>query len=481
MKYLDQPMVLLLGMSDIVYPFGRIAKVQNLGLESLAANVDQDLANVKVANLSLLKRDVRGYIINMMEKYQPKVVGLSSMTFQYPTAMKIAGLVKQLNPDAITVLGGYHATLAYQEIAAETDVFDFVVRGEGEVTFNSLLKELWNGSNFDKIPGLSYVKGGKVYHNTPGELLDLSSINLPNRDAEILEGFEGLGLPIALIETSRGCTNTCDFCCISEMYGKKIRNYSIDRVIRDIEDAKSRGAKLIFFVDDNITLNRKGMERLEELCDQIIEHKHNDLMYGFQASVKSIASNEQTVRKLKKAGAKIIFLGIESESQAKLDYHKKNYTSDMTEIAVNNLRKNKIIAWGSYIVGSPDDNEEDLRGVYDSVRRLKLDMVSMALLTPFPGTATRERLHKLGLITNYDDWSKYTLNYVNAKTHHLSPERLERLVWEVQRKWYTSPRMILRNQALHQFPMYSIKFLFNSLLRFFGEKDPNWHAKVPEI
>ena len=73
-----------------------------------------------------------------------------------------------------------------------------------------------------------------------------------------------------VIETSRGCLHLCNFCSIREMYGRSFRLFPLDRVLADIEDAYSRGARHIFCTDDNITLD---MERFEQLCDGVIRLK----------------------------------------------------------------------------------------------------------------------------------------------------------------------------------------------------------------
>lgn len=477
---------LLLGMPDIVYPFGREVKVPVLGLESIAANVDSHLADVKIANLALVNNGIRGslkdYLKELIDEYNPGFVGLSSMTFQYPTAVKIAKLLKQMNPEIRTVLGGYHASLEYMNIAGSPDgvCFDFIVRGEGEDTFPALLREAQDNDDYNSIPGLSYNIDGKFYHNPNNGLTDLGKLKIPDRGAELLTKFHALGIPITLVETSRGCNNGCEFCCIREMYGHKFRTYDVERVIDDIKDAKTRGNKLIYIVDDNITLNKSSMKRLEELCEAIIDNGLNDMKYAVQASVKGIANYEETVRLMKKAGFTMVFLGIESPSQKTLDLHSKGYNEELTKKAVGNLKKNKIIAWGGYIVGNPDDKEEDLWAVYDSTMKLKLDILTMSFLTPFPGTKTRERLQKEGLIT-CNDWSKYTLNHANIRTRHLSSEELEKLLYKIKRRFYMSPIRFLGNQALHQFPEFAVKFLAKSLLRFFQRQDDSWYSYIPKI
>jgi anaerobic magnesium-protoporphyrin IX monomethyl ester cyclase len=129
-------MKVLLLSSPIVQPdFDRIARLPNLGLASLAAHVD-DLCTVHVADIHGQKRP-RDYVRNIVNDYD--LVGLTAMSFQYQEALELARIVK--GAGAETVFGGYHPTLAYQEIAESPDamLIDHIVRGEGEATFRELV------------------------------------------------------------------------------------------------------------------------------------------------------------------------------------------------------------------------------------------------------------------------------------------------------------------------------------------------------
>src|SRR5205085_526840 len=120
-----------------------------------------------------------------------------------------------------------------------TGKVDFIVRGEGEITFRDLLRAIEEESGFDHIAGLSYRSGDRFYHNQERGVssLDNSEIRPPNRKARVLKGYMNLGRQVDIIETSRGCTFDCSFCSIIEMRGRNFHTYTFDRVIADIRDA----------------------------------------------------------------------------------------------------------------------------------------------------------------------------------------------------------------------------------------------------
>src|SRR5947209_15752309 len=110
---------------------------------------------------------------------------------------------------------------------------DYLVRGEGEVTFRELLRALEKGGTVEEIGGLSHRKADGWVHNdlrAPHRLED-GEIRLPKRDARVLKGYTFLGRQVDVIETSRGCTYDCSFCSIIEMRGRNFFTYSFERVL----------------------------------------------------------------------------------------------------------------------------------------------------------------------------------------------------------------------------------------------------------
>jgi len=257
--------VLLLSSPIVQKDFDRIARLPNLGLVSLAAHVD-DLCIVHVADIHGMKNH-RDYVQKIVNGYD--LVGLTAMSFQYQEALELARIAKESGAE--TVFGGYHPTLAFQDIAESGDakLIDYIVRGEGEATFRELVKAKLEDKSPKDVLGLSYHEGERMVHNDARPLLKVEEIEMPNRDVRlVMKGFTSFEIPIDSVETSRGCTQGCKFCSINLMYGRRFRRFPIDRVIEDIQDAEAHGAGAIFFPDDNITLDVK---RLEQLCQAIID------------------------------------------------------------------------------------------------------------------------------------------------------------------------------------------------------------------
>ncbi|MFB3765544.1 MAG: radical SAM protein [Methanotrichaceae archaeon] len=423
-------MKILLLSSPVVQPdFDRIARLPNLGLASLAAHVD-DLCEVHVADIHGLKTH-REYVRKMVNAYD--LVGLTAMSFQYHESLELATIAKESGAE--TVFGGYHPTLAYQEIAQSPDakLMDYIVRGEGEATIRELVQAKLAGSNLGGVQGLSYHEGDKMVHNPARPLLNVSEIRMPNRDARLItKGFNSLGVPIDSVETSRGCTQGCKFCSINIMYGRRFRKFPIERVISDIQDAEAHGAGSIFFPDDNITLDVK---RLEQLCQAIIDAELTHLRYKTQASASGIASSKRLVDKMGEAGFDGVFLGVESVNKRNLQFLGKGRMSDDAEKAVQYLHDNNIIVSTGLIGGNPDDDAEDIWENFRLARRLKVDIPIFYISTPYPKTQMRSELEEMGLVAN-NDFTKYDGLHANLNTRHLSAEDVQYITWEMNARYY---------------------------------------------
>jgi radical SAM superfamily enzyme YgiQ (UPF0313 family) len=432
--------VLLLSMPDYFEHMPPVAvRMPNGALTSLAGNVDSH-HRVAVADLILCYRRVRETITDLARNLDPEVVGLSVMTFQRRTAERIIALMRQLKPNVKIVVGGYDPSLARD--AYEGMAVDYIVRGEGELTFCELLRAIERGGGFTRIPGLSYRDGRDWIHNPdrPVRRLEDGEIRLPNRRARVLRGYTALGRQVDVVETSRGCTYDCSFCSIIEMRGRNFHTYSFERVLADIRDAAGHGARTIFLVDDNITLN---VRRFEALCLAIIDAGLNTLDYFVQAMTSVIASHGETLAPLmRRAGFRYVFLGIENIIENDLRFLKataKNTLRDNTGIlgqnatlrAIECLHQNRMYVIGGLILGNPGDTLKSIEANLNFARR-NVDWPYIQHPTPYPRTSMTDELRKRGLIVN-ERLEEYDGTTAVVRTEHVSVEEIEYVRWKAER------------------------------------------------
>ncbi len=423
--------IVLMSMPDVapVIMHEAAFHMPNCGIASVGANIGEG-HRVYIIDLIRKRRSLRRYLTGILSKLRPDLVGLSAMAWQYDTCVLLIRLIKHLLPDAKIVIGGYHATLMHEEIAAsaEADLIDFMIRGEGEEAFRHLVNALENGGRFEDIPSLSYKNGRQFVHNPRGELLDLSGLKIPIRDKRRLtSGYHVMLSRVEVMETSRGCTRACSFCSMKHMYGQTFRPYPLERILADIDDIYyKRRARLIFVADDNMVLDP---ERVIRICDAIIAGNYKGLKLIVQADCISMSRNEEMVRRMSLAGMKSVFLGIENVSGRNLKAACKGDIVDASRKAVQLCHQYGIMVVAGLIFGFPDDGEAEIVENYKFLKSLAADTAYCQILTPYPKTAMRQHLLEKGLVTNLHDYRFYNGMWANVKTQRLEEKRLQYLVW----------------------------------------------------
>ena len=434
--------VLLLSMPDSFEHMPTVAvRMPNGALCSLAGNIDPH-HDVAVADLILVQHKVRETVEQLVREHQPDIVGLSVMTFQRKTALRIIKLVRSLRPGVRVVVGGYDPSLAPEAYMENGCDIDFIVRGEGEITFRELLRATESGgAGFAAIQGLSYRTENGWHENVPRPVhtLEGDEIRLPKRDARVLNGYTMLGRGVDVVETSRGCTFDCGFCSIIEMRGRNFHTYSFDRVLADIRDARDHGARAIFIVDDNISLN---IRRFEALCRAIINAGLNDIDYTVQAMTSPIAMHGETLAPLmRQAGFRYVFLGIENileddlhflKAAAKNEFREAGHVTGNASLrAIEFLHKNKMFVVGGLIVGNPDDTRESIRANLEFASKY-VDWPYIQHPTPYPGTPMTKDFRARNLIV-IDKMEEYDGTTAVVATQHLQPEEIEYERWRAER------------------------------------------------
>src|SRR5258708_3734629 len=369
--------VLLLSMPDSFEHMPPVAiRMPNGALTSLAGNVDSH-HRVAVADLILVHREVRATGTRLVPEIEPPVVGLSLITFQRRTPRRLLAPVRSPRPSVKISVGPHR--------------------------------------------------------------LEDSEIRLPNREARVLKGYTLLGRQVDVIETSRGCTYDCSFCSIIEMRGRNFHTYSFDRVLADIRDARDHGARTIFLVDDNITLNVK---RFEALCEAIIAAGLHTLDYFVQGMTSAIANHGETLAPLmRRAGFRYVFLGIENILENDLEFLQASATNmertngqntgNATLKTIDDLHRNRMLVVGGLIVGSPGDTRDSIEANLEFARRY-VDWPYIQHATPDQRTPMTKDFRDQGLIMN-ERLEEYDGTTAVVRTEHLSADEVEFLRWRAER------------------------------------------------
>jgi len=456
--------ILLLAMPDTVDFIENGARIPNLALVSLAGNLPGQ--EVKVLDLAVYKPRIRQVLEKILGEFRPQLVGLSAMTFQFATLLKVARLVRGFDPGIKTVAGGYHPSLMARELGPEELApLDFIVRGEGEATLPELVAALEKPQpDLDRIKGLSYRQGDHWQHNPDRPLLDLDQVLLPRREARLADNFFFLDMSMDVAETSRGCPYNCKFCSIQRMYGNTFRCYPISRIIEDLQAIRRRGTKSVFFADDNIT---HDIEHFRQVCRAIVQHGLNDMCYLTQVTAVGIAHNPELVAEMDRANFRIVFVGFESMEPAALKEMKKPTSPAINRQAAALLRQHKMAIIAGAIVGYPDDDRESVTRQIRQIWGLRPDCIYAQILTPYPQTALRQELLEAGLIANLNDYRTYNGFESNIRTKYLGCRELERLKGNLVFWGAFNFDFWVRNRFLINHPRYFFKTMVRNIGLYF--------------
>jgi radical SAM superfamily enzyme YgiQ (UPF0313 family) len=432
--------ILLLSMPDAFEHTPTLTmRMPNGALASLAGNLDPH-HRVAIADLVLAQHDVPGTVARLVQSHAPDLVGLSVMTFQRHTAWRVIDLVRRLRPEARIVVGGYDPSLAPEVWATSESGVDVIVRGEGDLTFRDLVRAFERDNPLDDVPGISFRRSDGFVATADRPVSELNQVvGPPNRSARVLDGYTFLGRSVDIVETSRGCTYDCSFCSIIEMRGRNFHTWPVERVTADIADAKRRGARTIFLVDDNITLDAR---RFRALCDAIVAADLADLDYIVQGMTSAfVKDGDALAAAMARAGFRYVFLGIENvleEDLAFLRASAKNAareggrrTGSATQQAVDVIHRHGMFVVGGLIVGSPDDTRESIEANLVFARR-HVDWPYIQHPTPYPGTPMTTDFRDRDLIVS-DDVSEYDGTTAVVRTTHLDAEEVEFMRWRAER------------------------------------------------
>lgn len=375
-----------------------------------------------------------------ISSFYPEVVGVSVLTPKVPSAFKIAEICKNIDPKMVVVFGNHHPTIKPDEILLNENV-DFVVRGEGEGTFSSLIDNLEGPSpNYHTIAGLSFRDNGKIINNNDRALIDnLDELPFPARD-KLLNLQTYTPIQLSMVMTSRGCPYSCTFCASHNMWGKKVRFRSVENIINEINELKNAySIKNVSFMDDSFTING---ECVKELCLAMIENRI-DITWSCLTRVNIIS--DEIIALMKKAGCTKVDVGIESGNQRVLDLINKGITVEQVRKAVKILRRNKMFWSGFFMFGFPTETKQEVLDTLGFMKELRPDWANISVFTPYPGTPLFDLAQQKGMIPERPDYTLYSHQNIESRfTDMISSGDFKQLALKMFREVHTYNRSYRR-------------------------------------
>lgn len=330
-----------------------------------------------------------------------------------------------------------------------------VIRGEPESRILAVMEAL-EKEDFEDIPGISFMKNGKVQHNATAQIIeDLDTLPFPDQALIERDKYYNPKLssqPFTTMIASRGCSFKCYYCVPNSLdFSREIefkrenktlkppvRLRSAKNVIEEFRMLAEAGYKAISFLDDQFVW---GDKRTIEICEGI-----RDCNVEWSCLARAdMLQNEKTVSAMARAGCRFVAVGIESFNQGILDYIDKACKVEQFYLAIKNLKKFNIEVELNILLGSsPLENKVTIGQTFAEVLRLDADYVLFSICTPFPHTDFNEKAKKEGWMVKpeYEAVDPMMESFISYP--HLRKRELERIIKSLYLRYYFRPRYLYK-------------------------------------
>jgi anaerobic magnesium-protoporphyrin IX monomethyl ester cyclase len=334
-------------------------------------------------------------VIPAVEKFAPDMVSISAITMDAQNAIRCGQMIKQHNPAIVTCVGGIHASIAPEDFE-NAGCFDFVVRGEGEVT----------------VPWIANVFGPdglKLFTTRTatmwGETPDLNALPFPDRELwpnyrKIISTPNHLKLEIPWLQmiANRGCPYSCSFCCgpgeknhfTREVNGKRVpyvRGRSVENVIKEMDALKyTYDIKSIQFMDDQFIMNTDWMWAFCKDKEEWLP----ETKYWAASRADIILRNKPLIERMHDTGLDIMSVGFESFSNHLLKFWNKGVTAEQNYEAAEFLNDIGVRIFSNTIFGAPREDgkwyiEDDLANI-EAIEKIQPATASKSIFNPIIGS-----------------------------------------------------------------------------------------------
>jgi len=326
-------------------------------------------------------------------------VGFSTWCHSFPEAILVVKELKKLSPDIPTIFGGPNVSALDIETMSVCKEIDYILRGEADHSLPMLLNYILNGSDKDEIgnvPGLTYrdiSQGSKILRTSdPPFIAELDTLPVP-----LYEKIADKN--VLRLDVGRGCPFHCTYCSTNQFFSKKYRLKSVERIVKEMNVCQSKlGVNHMGFSHDTFTINKNFIEELSAGIKINNAGKTNPVFWSCSSRIDCIS--EDMITTMYESGCRALFFGIESGSPRIQKKIKKNLDLENVLNKIEHSIHLGMKVTVSYIIGFPDETEEDIEKTLKSV-------LEMAILGAEPQIALLSILPGTPLFTKYNDHLEY--------------------------------------------------------------------------
>ena len=319
---------------------------------------------------------------------------LFTSTPGFPGDIRLSQAIKKANPNIKIAFVGPHVTVLPEKSLRDCPVIDFVCRKE----FDYAVTDYAKGKRLEEIPGVSFLKDGKIVHNPDApQIQDLDALPhvtaIYKRDLDVTRyNVPFLLHPFVSLYTTRGCPAQCTFCLWPQtLSGHPWRKRSTDDVAAEMARAKTYWpeVKEFFFDDDTFNIQKA---RTIELCAKL---KPLGLTWSCTSRV---TTDYETLKAMKEAGCRLLIVGYESGDPQILKNIKKGATIERARQFTKDCHKLGLVVHGDFILGLPGETHQTINNTIAFAKELDVETIQVSVAHAYPGTELYDYAVKNGFM-----------------------------------------------------------------------------------
>jgi radical SAM superfamily enzyme YgiQ (UPF0313 family) len=343
---------------------------------------------------------------------------------------------------AVLVCFGPHASCAPAQSMERAAAVDAMVVGEPEDAVVALA-ELDALDGAEAIAAVTFRRNGSVVpHRARGVFEAFATMPFPAWDLIDFRNYTLplVGRPYALVETSRGCPYSCDFCVVPLHQGHKFREREPRVLVDEMERGhREFGLDYFYLWGDTVTLNVKSFTAF---CEELIARRLKVKWFG-NARADNL-TDPRFVQLLKQSGCWMLSMGIESASDDIRKDMLKRLEREKIHVAFTNLRKAGIRSFAFFIYGYPGDTPESMELTTDYALELDPDFANFYPAVPYPGTELYDKVRREGLLP-VEDWSRMEYSYYLLSGNGIDADMVMSAIRRARQRFLLRPRYLSRH------------------------------------
>lgn len=417
-----------------------------LELEYLTAVCKRRGAESRICDFTISRTPLK----RVLQRFQPDIVAMTANFVHIAPIQTYVKIIKNYNPDILTVVGGPHAEVIPEDFQFEG--IDVIIHSGGFQPFETLISE--HPADCRNIKGICYFDG-KAWQKNEREMFRIADLPFPDREHlyRNLKRYKYVTMkPCAILKASYSCPHHCNYCFSTLLNGGKYLCREPENVVEEIKTVKCDN---IWIVDDTFYVDINKLDRFIDL----IKKEKIKKKYSLYFRADFIAAHPEYMKKLSEIGVSMCAVGLEVIDDDVLKKYEKDSSVDIILNAIRILKECGITCIGLLMIDI-DAEKSYFKKLYEFIKKYELYLSTISILTPMPGTAQYEKYRDRIVTNDYRKWDFVHLT--------INPTKMSRAAFyfEFYKLYVKQAMLIMRKRIL---PFRYLGAAVNASMEYWAE------------